>query len=562
MNNFTVAAIFSDNCVLQRNKVISIFGTVNKNCTITVCLYNKDKKILCENQKQITTSSEIKWEVQLGKQESQENCTLSLLCVFKDNTSSSIEFNNIAIGEVWIAGGQSNMEFELQNCTEGPDELSSKSAGKNVRFYYTKKIGWMDEKFYEAEKQSCWETWESEGKKAWSAIGYFFGKKLAADCNCTVGIIGCNWGGTSASAWMKQEYLEKDKDLNTYLTEYAEATSGKTTEQQCKEYEDYEIEFAKWNEGFSKLWEKDHNISWETAEKTLGKNPWPGPASCKNPYRPCGLYSCMLERIMPYTSKGVIWYQGESDDHKPNMYYKLFSTMIENWRTDWKNEKLPFIFVQLPNHRYQADKDFKHWCRIREAQQKIHDTIKNAWMTVALDKGQFSDIHPKAKKVVAERMENIALEKVYCKPQKKDVFSPLMKDYFICNDKIILTFDHASSGFEIKKDEQTYKEYVEMEKNQGNTVPQDFTGFEIAGEDKIYYPAKFEFGKKDDANTITLWSEKVNQPRYARYAWFNYGPVTVFGKSGLPLAPFRTSNQDCENATEHAKIQQIMTVAE
>lgn len=562
MNIFTVASIFSDNCVLQRDKNITLFGTVNQNCVISASLYNKDKKNLCKNSKPVSTDKPIKWEIQIGKQEAQEDCVLKIDCVFEDNSSKAIMLENIAIGEVWIAGGQSNMEFELQNCTEGPKELESKKAGKNIRFYYTKKIAWMDEKFYEAEKSSCWETWESPGKKAWSAVGYFFAKKLAQDCDCTVGVIGCNWGGTSASTWMNKKYLEVDKELNTYLTEQEEATKGKSIEQQCKEYEDYEVEFGKWNEGFSKLWEKDHNISWETAEKTLGKNPWPGPASCKNPYRPCGLYECMLERIMPYTSKGVIWYQGESDDHKPDMYYKLFSTMISNWRNDWHDDELPFIFVQLPNHRYQADKDFKHWCRIREAQQKTHNTIKNAWMAVALDKGQFSDIHPKAKKEVAERMENIALEKVYGLPQKKEVFSPMLKDYFIHNDKIILSFNHAKAGFETRKDDKTMAEYRAMETNQGKAIPEGFTGFEIAGSDKIYFPAKYEFGKKEALNTITLSSQNVKHPLYARYAWFNYGPVTIYGKSGLPLAPFRTSKDDEQSSGEHAKIQQIMTVAE
>ena len=99
-----------------------------------------------------------------------------------------------------------------------------------------------------------------------------------------------------------------------------------------------------------------------------------------------------------------------------------------------------------------------------------------------------------------------------------------------------------------------------MEAIQGNTVPEDFTGFEIAGEDKVFYPAEFTFGKKDELNTITLKSKKVTEPKFARYAWYNYGPVTLFGKNGLPVAPFRTSLTDSQSTTEHAEIQQVMTV--
>lgn len=562
MNKFYIASIFSDNCVLQRNKIINIFGYVDSNCEIVTTLYNNQHKILSKNTKTICTESEIKWIISLEPQSEQEGCSIKIDCRFSDTINSKATiFENVSIGEVWIAGGQSNMEFELQNCTEGPKELKSKNGGKHIRFYYTPKNAWFDDKYYEDEKNSCWKTWDGESVKNWSAIGYLFAKKLAADIKCTVGIIGCNWGGTSASAWMNEKYLSVDKDLESYLKDQEEAVKGKSIEQQCKEYDDYEVEFAKWNGEFSKLWEKDHNITWETAEKTLGKNPWPGPKSCKNPYRPCGLYKTMLSRITPYSTKGVLWYQGESDDHKPNIYAKLFSTMIKNWRDDFDDSSLPFIFVQLPNHRYLMDKDFKHWCLIREAQQQVYESVKNTWIVIALDKGQFNDIHPKSKADVATRMEQIAVSEVYGKKSKRSSLSPMYENALILEDKIIVSFSNADKGFILKKDEETLKNYMELEKIQGKDLPEGFTGFEIAGEDKVYHPAKFLFGKDNKANTIILYSDLVQQPRYARYAWYNYGPVTVYGKSGLPLAPFRTSTKDGEEATEHAAIQQIMTVA-
>ena len=575
MNKFRVASVFSNNCVLQRNEIITIFGYLTQSAKIKVSLFNSKNKLLCENERsffieeadasQNSSSSQsqndekLKWQVQLEKQTAQENCVLKVLCTFSSGEVSETIFSDVAIGEVWICGGQSNMEFELQNCSEGPDVLKSNTDGKNIRFYYTKKMGWMDEKFFKEEKNSCWEKWESEGRKAWSAVGYFFAKQLEKPLDCTIGLIGCNWGGTSASCWMAKENLEKNEDLRTYLDEYEKATNGKSIEEQCLEYENYEKEAAKWNEGFSKLWEKDHNVTWETAEKVLGKNPWPGPASCKNPYRPTGLYECMLSRIMPYTVKGVIWYQGESDDHKPKMYDTLFSTMIGSWRKGFQNEELPFIFVQLPNHRYLMDKDFKHWCLVREAQNKVHNAIKNAYMCVALDKGQFNDIHPKQKKVVGQRLANIALEKIYEKQLKNEVFSPMYKNHIIKKDKIIVYFSHADDGFLLVDDKTTFEQYCELEKIQNNEV-KDFTGFEIAGKDKVFYAAKAEFGKGEQSNSITLYSDFVKEPVYARYGWFNYAPVTVYGKSKLPLAPFRTSD-DNNDSTNHAKIQQIMTVA-
>ena len=226
MANFSVAAIFSDHMVLQRNKFISIFGYGDDGLKIEARLFSSENELLSQNTGFIVNG---RWDLKLDPQVARTNCSLQILC--QDSTqNSSIEFSDIAIGEVWIAGGQSNMEFELQNCTEGPDELKLKD-NPNIRFYYTNKIAWKDEHFYQAEKATAWQTWNSEWKKAWSAVGYFFGKKLAEDLDCTVGIIGCNWGGTSASAWMRKEFLEKDDDLRTYLTEQEEDTKGKSIAQ-------------------------------------------------------------------------------------------------------------------------------------------------------------------------------------------------------------------------------------------------------------------------------------------------------------------------------------------
>ena len=552
MAKIQVAAVFSDNMVLQRNKIINIFGWIDwkekkEEIFVKAELFNKNGDLLGENTR-IYTNPVTKWVISLPSQKALEECSLK---IWLNQSTEAIVFSNIAIGEVWLAGGQSNMEFELGNCTEGPQELadtSGENGAKNVRFYYTNKIAWMDEHFYQAEKNTAWQTWDSPNKKAWSAVGFFFAKKLAADLGCTVGVIGCNWGGTSASAWMRREYLEKDEDLRTYLTEQEEATAEKSIDQQCREYEEYEVIQAEWQKKCDALYAANPEITWAKVEETLGKSPWPGPRSCKNPYRPCGLYDCMINRVLPYTLKGVLWYQGESDDHKPYSYAKLFSKLIDNWRTDWKDPELPFVFVQLPNHRNEYDKDFKHWCLIRAAQEKVHHMVKNAFMTCALDLGQFNDIHPKAKKVVAERMEENALANVYNLKKAQDVLSPMLKDYAIKGadpsdtnsfGKIILTFENAGTGFVAREDKINLDYYKRMEQHQGNSVSPAFTGFEIAGSDGIFYPAAYRLGQNEkDFNTITLSSPLVKNPVSARYAWYNYGPVNIFGKNGLPLAPF------------------------
>ncbi|MCQ2598276.1 MAG: sialate O-acetylesterase [Treponema sp.] len=551
---FKTAAVFSDHCVLQRNKNIDVFGWCDSDVTVTVTL-SKDGKVLAENTAlSKAKGKESKWIVTLPALKEETGCELKVVCGEYSKT-----FTDVALGEVWLCGGQSNMEFELQNCKESAEALADPN-DPNVRFYYTNKIGWIDDWFYKAEENTCWSKWNSDARKAWSAVGYFFGKKLAEELGCTVGLLGCNWGGTSCSAWMHESYLNTDVELNTYIEEQIEATKGKSIEEQCREYDEYIKRDAEWNKRAQEVYAVRPDIEWNAIQEIVGKNEWPGPKSCKNPYRPCGLYQTMLSRVSPYTMKGVIWYQGESDDHKPNMYAKLFTRMIDNWRTDWNDDQLPFIFVQLTVNRYKADKDFKHWCLIREAQEKVSKTVANTYMTVLMDEGAFNDIHPKQKKIVGERLEAIAMKTQYeGKASNEETFNPTLTSSVSKDGKMILTFDNATDGFITKEKPAELANLIELEKIQGNKkidamVDGKWTGFEVQDKDGNWYGASAEF----KGNTIEV-SAKGVIPVAARYNWYNYCPVTVYNKAGLPVAPFRT-NRNEKLVTEHAAIQEVMTV--
>ena len=553
---FEVAAVFSDHCVLQREKNICVFGWSDEQGRVFAELFDKNGKSIGKNSGKLANG---RWEVWLPPVCAQEGC--SLVVKFGDFCKS---FVDVSVGEVWLAGGQSNMEFELKNCAEGPDELANEKC-PNVRFYYTQKIGWLDQKFYDSERNTAWGVWGDEGCGAWSAVGYFFAKKLARELGVTVGVIGCNWGGTSASAWIPKSCMEKDADLRTYLEDWDCEIGEKSIEQQCKDYDDYEVELDLWNKRAAPYYAEKPDIGWDELGAKIGKCPWPGPKSCKNPYRPGGLYECMIKRLLPYSLRGFIWYQGESDDHKPYFYEKLFGTLIHKWREDWCDEKLPFLFVQLPVHRYKQDKDFKHWCLIRQAQEKVFTGIKNTGMACALDLGDFNDIHPRGKKVVAERLALGAMNVAYNLIEETDAFAPKLKEALCVSGengtcgKVILTFDFVKDGFEVREDKKRLEELRQMEEIAGEKLAEDFTGFEIAGDDGIFYPAEFEFDKCD-CSKIILSSKKVENPVNARYAWFNYGPVTIFEKNGMPLASFTTCKMNDTKESSHAEIQQIMTV--
>ena len=500
MAKFKVAAVLSNHMVLQRDKNIRIFGEGEDGRKVAVTFQGTEYSGTVKGEK---------WTVMIPPQDAGTGYEMKVACGEETRT-----FRNIAVGEVWLAGGQSNMEYELQNCTGG-DHMLKNDRNPNVRFYYTLKNANMDETFFELEERSGWSEFGPETAGCWSAAGYVFGKRLAARLGVTVGIIGCNWGGTSASSWMSEESLSEDKELSSYLEEYNLAVSGKPEEQQIKEYREYEEFQADWDLRYRAELEKNPAAEWDEIVEILGKNRWPGPMVCINPYRPAGLYHCMLRRIIPYTLRGFIYYQGESDEHKPGMYQKLLTRLIRQWREDWEDLTLPFLIVQLTMHRNRKDPDYKHWCLLREAQMNTYQTVKNTGIAVITDCGAFNDIHPKDKIPVGERLALQAGYHVYHNLPGKEAFGPIYHSYAVRENGIELFFEHAEDGF---------------------TVKGDGAGFELAGEDMNFIPVIPEMR----ASVIYLHSPEIPYPAAARYCWTNYGEVTVYGKNGLPLAPFRT----------------------
>lgn len=503
MIEFKAAAVFSDNMVLQREKSVSLFGQ------------GENGKTVCAEIDGIVRTTRIRngqWLIKLPAHKAGEGYSLKLTCGNEERI-----FKNVAYGEVWLAGGQSNMELELQNCSEKDALVNDKNI--NVRFYYTQKKTLMEKDFFECEKNNGWSEFSAENAKCWSAVGYFFARELAEKLGVTVGIIGCNWGGTSASYWMSRESLEKDSDTNEYLLDMERTAEGKTDEQIEKEWYEYCAYLDEWNKKSQDFYASHPNGTWEECQAYAGESRYPGPPSEYNPMSATVLYNSMIKRVCPYTLKGFIYYQGESDDHRPNTYFKLFRELIQVWRNDWGDNSLPFLFVQLPMHRYKDDIDHKHWCIIREAQMKVFQTVRNTGIAIALDKGEFNEIHPKSKLPVGHRLALQALYGVYgFENLREHAFGPIYKDYDIKDGGMELSFEYC----------------------RGFRTEGEIKGFELAGEDKEFRNAEAEIR----GDRIFVSCSEIKEPLYARYCWTNYGEVTVFGVNGLPLAPFRTATDD------------------
>lgn len=499
---FRLAAVFSDNMVLQRGKNVEVWGESDEKGKVSVSVAGVSSE---------STVTDGKWCVTLPPMQAggPYEAVISL------DGREQRRLYNVMIGEVWLCGGQSNMELELQNAKDGKEELASLTADIPVRFYYTNKVGTVEDAI-EAEKHAGWGVCDPKGSKAWSAVGYHFARKLSRELGVTVGLIGCNWGGTSATSWIDVEHIISDKEIADYMDDYYAATEGKSLEEQRRDYEEYQAYDKEWNEKSQEIYKQEPNIGWNELQEKIGKNLWPGPRNDFNPFSPGKMYEAMLMRVCPYTLAGFLYYQGESDDHKPRTYYTLFTKLIRLWRERWGDDRLPFIMVQLPGFKFKNDPDYKHWCLIREAQMRAFETVKNTGIAVALDCGELDNIHPTDKRPVGERLALQAEALVY--GMDTAAFGPLYKGYRVDGNRLIVTLDHA-------------------EGMQAGSEPESF---ELAGEDKEFHPA----AAKLSGSEIILTSAEVSAPVYARYAWQNYPVCSVFGANGIPLAPFRTSMND------------------
>ncbi len=504
MKTIRCASVFSSHCVLQRNKPIRIWGIAPDEAPITVRLGQHTAE---------TIAAKHSWQVVLPAMEAGGPYELEL----SSDGSICQHFVDVMIGEVWLAGGQSNMEFALNADADGKEAIAS-APNSDVRFYQVKRLSYKDDYFYLAEHDNHWMPGSAPETGSWSAVGFYFARNLATRLGITVGIIGCNWGGTSACAWQDQDSICQYEDTRIYWDEYAELLAKQNPVEYEKELEEYIAWHADWQPRMDAYYTEHPTATWDEAQAVVGICKWPGPMGPKHEFRPAGLYETMLQRVAPYTLGGVIYYQGESDDHRPKSYYHLFKSLIGVWRRDFQDEALPFLCVQLPIHHYLSDETNDKWCYIREAQMQLHHESIVTGIAVAIDCGEYNNIHPIHKTEVGRRLAVQALHHVYGLLPEAEAYGPIYKDCTVEGSSLLLSFDHVQDGFEVKGDH--------------------ITGFELTGGSDIYVPAQATI----EGNCIRLSSPEVSTPLKARYLWIDYAEVSLFGANGLPMAPFRT---DC-----------------
>lgn len=439
MSNIALADIFQSGMVLQRGKKIRIWGETDSEQKITVLVNGSP-----EAEGEFAAGT---FELYLSPREAATDNRITV----KGLAGDKIVLEDVDFGEVWIAGGQSNMEFQLCYDAEGK-ELIAKAGDEHLRFYDVARYAFAGEREEGLKDDSCWDTWLTftpHNAGHFSAVGLYFARRLRERFDVPVGIVGCNWGGTTAAAWTDEEFLKEDPELQVYTDQYAAILE----ELDLEEYKKRDREARETLNHFIFEWlqrkllrDGVHPLLQKLLLPLAKYDPRP-PMGPNSENRPGGLYHNMLQRVTGFTCRGVIWYQGESDTDRPRLYSRLFTTMINCWRRDWE-EELPFLFVQLaPYHRWLGESG-DNFPALREEQEWVNKNIKSAWMVSIMDAGMKWDIHPKEKRPVGERLALLAAGKIYgedilCQPPE---FAGVEQD----DNRLILQFSCAGEGLFIK----------------------------------------------------------------------------------------------------------------
>lgn len=483
--------LFTNNGVLQQGIEVPVWGTAAEGEKVTVEF---------AGQSITTTTQDGKWMVKLKplKASTQpQNMTVK-----GENT---VTISNVLVGEVWLCSGQSNMGFALNRLKplNGYPALSEviKDAQNypQIRQYFVPSNKISDYQLVVDDVNGKWNVCDSKSITSFAAVSYFFARDLCKKLNVPVGLILSAYGGTGIDRWMNKEALLSNPELKAPMEKYIKS---------IKEYEPKLQEYLKNEAALLKTFSADSALAAQQG-KSLPKKP----VAPVNPAAPTAislLYNTMIKPLIPYAIKGAVWYQGEANRNSGQLYRTLLPTLIQSWRTEWKQGEFPFLYVQIPGWPTVAPE-------LREAQLLTLQKAKNTAMVVTYDCDDTLDVHPGNKQPVGERLALAGRAVAY---GEKIVYSgPVYKSMKVKANKIILDFDHVGGGLVAKGDEL-----------------KDFT---IAGEDKKFVPGKAKIVK----NKIEVTAEGIDKPVAVRAGWRFCPQMNLYNKENLPATPFRTDVQ-------------------
>lgn len=398
-----LADIFGNHMVLQRDKKIAIFGSAAPKTDVYVSFRGVEEH----------TSSDMsgKWICYLSPQSVGSGDDL----IVTDN-DQRICIEDVAVGDIFFAGGQSNMEYYMKFDAEySQEEAQIDTLNTNIRFYDVPKVSWDGElNDYDYSAYGKWRILSRENLPFYSAVSYYFLKQLYAELKIPLAVVCCSFGGSNSSAWLPKEDIY-------------EAGGGiwwECYEEGLKSIKNLDFEIAAYKKyprsnPAKKLFDPDNarmmfpGFSKEEQQELVKNNKVQRRALLPcDPWRPAGLYHYMVQPLIPFTFKGILWYQGESDSAHPEVYEGMFRQNIHRLRRDFGTE-LSVLFVQLAPFGQWLNSTGTQYPILRAAQERVANQMPNTWMATSGDVGMEWDIHPKHKRKIGERLCLLALGHIY-----------------------------------------------------------------------------------------------------------------------------------------------------
>ena len=468
----SVPHVLSDHMVVQRNQPVHVWGRGAAGEHVAVRF---------RQAQQATVVDELgNWSVTLPAGVAGGPYTMEI------EGSNKITLQDVLVGDVWVASGQSNMEFEMWKLSHPDEAIAAVNDGEMRLLKVDKKPSAYPR--YDTE-MSGWAAATPASVKEFSAVAYYFAREIRSDQHVPVGVIESSWGGTVADAWTSLAALSRDAGLMPVFASRARMIDAEERNRQSEVVERKSIAEAK------------------AAGRPVPSYPWhPGLES----WAPGELYNGMIAPLTGFGIRGVIWYQGESNsalDRAP-LYERVFSTMIADWRENWREGEFPFLFVQIANFKSTPLED---WATVRDAQRRTL-ARKNTGMAVTIDIGNPDNVHPVDKVDVGQRLSLAARALAY--GEKLEYSGPLFREADVEGGSLRVWFDHVTGGLIVR----------------GKELP----GFEVAGATGGFEPAV----ARVEGDSIVVSSERVGHPVRVRYGWENSPVCVLFNGSGLPASPF------------------------
>ncbi len=520
-------AIFGDHMVLQQDGKIPVWGTAAPGEEIKVTVGS--------NSATATAAQDGKWRVDLPSLAA-SSMPVTLTVAGKN----TVTFQDVLVGDVWLASGQSNMEFSTGGVLDAKDVIAAANKPLIRLFHVVNTPGIIPK----SDVTGKWELCTPETVPNFSAVAYLFGVELQNKYNRPIGLIESAWGGTPAQTWISLDALKTIPseagdvaNMQKMVDAFPKDPTG-----QAAVMADYHAKLDEWqtkvHAPFQALFDKWLPLA--NAAKAANQPEPPGrpQESAPRPQSPDGeggqpsvLFNGQIAPLIPYAIKGAIWYQGESNAGGwGDGYDTLLKTLITDWRTRWAEGDFPFLIVQIANNdpRYPFPTD-SGWAGVRAGQEKVVQTVPKTGLASTIDLGCALNIHPPDKQDVAKRLALVAQHVAYGEPVVCN--GPTFAKMTTNGSEIRIDYTDIGTGLTIGKSPWYSKEYPP-------TSTTELVGFAVAGDDKKWQWAKARI----DGDGVVVSSDQVPKPVAVRYGWATNPEVNLYNKEGLPAVPFKSDD--------------------